>query len=63
MKGFTLIEFLIVLAILSILAAVLFGESTSTKCVAGYQHVFNAVTGNLTQVIDSNGAGIPCVER
>lgn len=63
MRGFTLIEVLSVLGILTILACMLLGEPTSTECIAGYQHVFNAVTGNLTQVIDSNGAGIPCVER
>lgn len=56
--GFTLMELLIVVAILGILAAVIFGNRESTKCVGGF--VFTNDYNRPTQVLDEKGAGIPC---
>lgn len=59
-KGFTLIEVMIVVAILGILAAVVMGGNSggrsNTYCAGGY--VFDVRSGK--QVLDENGGGVPC---
>lgn len=74
MRGFTLIEAVIVLAIVLILAAVAVpifrgtapGDSTSfgpagmveMRCIDGYK--FAVKHKGLTQVLDENGKGVRC---
>ena len=60
-KGFTLIELMIVIAIIGIFLAIIVGPKMagadiSTRCIGGYTH--NAVTG--AQIFDKSGVGIPC---
>ena len=59
MKGFTLIECMIVLAIMGILAALVMGNKQRQArpdyvCIEGYEFVQGK------QMIDSNGRGIQC---
>lgn len=58
-KGFTLIEIIIVLSILSIIISVIAGipknkQKDEFNCIAGYKFV-----GNV-QILDSQGKGISC---
>lgn len=71
--GFTLIELMIVIAIIAILLSLLFGfigvgstnaqwginGLTETRCIDGYTFVIGA-RGQPTQVLDSFGKGVPC---
>lgn len=73
-KGFTVMEFLIVAAIIAICASVLVPSCQSTEarrktqesgyntlCINGYQFVSNRwSTDKAVQVIDAEGRGIPC---
>lgn len=71
MKGFTLIELIIVLAIVGIIASVILGAfgvgqrvlSSATPSSVSCQNGFRVITGSngyQTQMIDENGKGIPC---
>ena len=72
-KGFTLIEMMIVFAILSIAALFAFGltnQNTSnvswgvngtveTRCISGYQFVVGH-RGQARQIVDEMGKGVRC---
>lgn len=61
-RGFTVIELLIVIAIVGILAAVIFpavtGPRDGTRCVSGFK--FTDQYRHSVQVLDEQGHGIPC---
>jgi prepilin-type N-terminal cleavage/methylation domain-containing protein len=64
-KGFTLIELIIVVALLSILTAVVFpvlfdgSFEFGTTCKAGYKFSVDA-NGTHQQIFDENNRAIPC---
>ena len=72
-KGFTLIECMIVLAIIAIIIATLFLRDSSAsrptsmdvngiieeRCISGYKFVIGS-KGQPTQIIDQFGKGVPC---
>ena len=73
-KGFTLIELMIVIAMIAIMAAILlplifsatktgatFGANgmTETRCIEGYKFVVGQ-SGTVSQMMDGQGNGIPC---
>lgn len=59
-KGFTLIEMMIVIAIIGIIVAIVLGPNLrtpdTTYCAGGY--VFDARSGE--QVLNENGGGVRC---
>lgn len=59
-KGYTLIEFLIVIAIVGILtAAYMSAAKGRTRCVGGYLHSID-YNSSLRQIVDDQGRGIKC---
>ena len=71
-NGFSLIELIIVLSICGILAATIvqnvvnyrkhgkFLPLSPERCVSGYKFLYNVANGNMTQVLNGQGHGIPC---
>lgn len=75
MKGFTIIEAIIVLAIIGLIGTIIVGVATTgvtgsslsygfngmveTRCVEGYKYVVGA-EGGARQMFDENGKGIKC---
>lgn len=72
MKGFTIIEFLIAVAVIGIVLALLYGAAHSpsrvtfgpngfveTRCIDGLKYVVGE-GGQARQVIGANGAGVGC---
>jgi prepilin-type N-terminal cleavage/methylation domain-containing protein len=63
-KGFTLIELMIVLCIVGILVATVFGmagykESVNVECVRGFKYSVD-MQGGLHFILDANGDRIQC---
>ena len=72
MKGFTLIELMIAIAIVGIVIAAVFGQSTKstnvqygfngvteTRCIEGFKFVVGH-DGNAHQIMDEAGKGVRC---
>ena len=72
MKGFTLIELMIVFAMIAIVGVVVAGSSegqsnisfginglTETRCINGYQFIVGS-SGSAQQVLGANGGGVTC---
>ena len=68
-KGFTLVELMIVVAILAIIAAIFFGnvnrpDPVQVVCINGYQYVqtteYDDGDTSVEQMKDDRGNGIPC---
>jgi competence protein ComGC len=62
-RGFTVIEALIAFSVLAfIVLAVLngFNGNPEVVCKAGYQFVVVDTDGEVQQLLDSQGKGIPC---
>lgn len=75
MKGFTLIELMVAVAILGIIAMLVFGAASgglnmggvtmtptgmvSEQCLGGYKFIVDA-NGNARQILDEFGKGVKC---
>lgn len=63
LKGFTLIELMIVIAIIAIIVAIIFpainGGELGVTCKAGYKFSVD-MNGYQQQIFDENGRAIPC---